>query len=174
MLLWWRCQSPVAHSCRLLNHPDSFCGGMFKLNTKLDADSLLYILNVMATQYTCSLKGVHHSHWLVQWSRLCSHMRIPGHSPWLPGCIDVAQNCSRYVNNGWTSSGQTLYIFWVEKNRESVLLFKQSKQVQQIKILQSLVVGAWVSLMLLLHFFVPVIEFITKRWWSASAHKICP
>ena len=37
---------------------------MFKLNTKFDADSLLYsvIFNVMATQYTCSLDGVYHPH----------------------------------------------------------------------------------------------------------------
>ena len=49
------------------------------------------ILNVTATQYTCSLKGIYHPHWLVQWSRHCSHMRIPAHSPWLPGYIDVTQ-----------------------------------------------------------------------------------
>ena len=28
-----------------MNHPNSFCRGMFKLNTKLDADSLLYSLS---------------------------------------------------------------------------------------------------------------------------------
>ena len=35
---------PITHSCSLLNHPNSFRGGMFKLNTKCDADSLLYLL----------------------------------------------------------------------------------------------------------------------------------
>ena len=49
------------------------------------------ILFVTATQYTCSLNGIYQTHWLVQWSRHCSHMRIPVHSPWLPGCIDVVQ-----------------------------------------------------------------------------------
>ena len=49
------------------------------------------ILNAMATQYTCSLNGVYHPHWLVQWSRHCSHMRIPVRSPWLTGYIDVTQ-----------------------------------------------------------------------------------
>ena len=49
------------------------------------------ILNVMATQYTCSLNGVYHTYWLVWWSHHCSHMCIPAHSPWLPGYIDVAQ-----------------------------------------------------------------------------------
>ena len=38
-------QSPVANSCSLLNHPNSFRGGMFKLNSKFDADLLLYSLS---------------------------------------------------------------------------------------------------------------------------------
>ena len=44
-----------------LNHLKSFHGGMFKPNTKFDADSLLYllILNAMATQYTCSFNSVY-------------------------------------------------------------------------------------------------------------------
>ena len=93
ILSWWSCQSPVAHSCCLLNHLNSFWGGMFKLNTKSDADLLLYlfILNATATQYAWSLNGVYHPHWLVQWSRHCSHVHIPVHSPWLPGYIDVVQ-----------------------------------------------------------------------------------
>ena len=34
-LLWWSYQSLlVAHSCGRLNHLNSFCGGMFKLNTQ--------------------------------------------------------------------------------------------------------------------------------------------
>ena len=41
-LSWWSCQSPVAHSCSLLNQLNSFCGGMFKLSTKFDADLLPY------------------------------------------------------------------------------------------------------------------------------------
>ena len=43
------------------------------------------ILNVTATQYTCSLNDVYQPHWLVQWSYHCSHMRIPVHFPCLPG-----------------------------------------------------------------------------------------
>ena len=49
------------------------------------------ILNLMTTQYTRSLNGVHSPHWLVQWCHHCSHMCIPVHSPWLPGYINVAQ-----------------------------------------------------------------------------------
>ena len=93
ILSWWSCQSPVAHSCSLLNHLNSSHRGMFKLNAKLDADSLLFlfILNSMAKEDTCSLNGVYHPHWPVQWSRHCSHMCIPVQSPWLPGNINVVQ-----------------------------------------------------------------------------------
>ena len=49
------------------------------------------ILNVTASQYTCSLNVIYYPHWLVQWSRHCSCMCIPVHSPWLPGYMDVTQ-----------------------------------------------------------------------------------
>ena len=49
------------------------------------------ILNVTATQHTCSLNGICCPLWLAQWSHHYSHMRIPVHSPWLPGYINVAQ-----------------------------------------------------------------------------------
>ena len=46
-LLWWSCQTPAvfAHSCGLLNHPNSFCERMFKLMAKFDAELLLYSFN---------------------------------------------------------------------------------------------------------------------------------
>ena len=49
------------------------------------------ILNVMATQYTCSLNSIYRPYWLVQWSRLCSCMCIPVHSPGLPAYISDTQ-----------------------------------------------------------------------------------
>ena len=67
------------------------------------------ILNVTATQYTCSVNGIYCSHWLVQWSCHCSHMCIPVHSPWLPGSIDVMQTTIVYIKKGWTCFGQTLH-----------------------------------------------------------------
>ena len=93
LLLWWSCWSSVTHSCGLLNHLNSLCGGMFKFNVKFDADLLLYsvILNAMATQYTCLLNGVYCPHWLVQWCHHCLHMCIPVYSPRLPGYINVVQ-----------------------------------------------------------------------------------
>ena len=93
-LLWWSCQSPVAHSCGFFNHLNSFCGGMFKFNTKFDVNfssTCSVILNATAAQYKCSLNGIYCPHWLAQWSHHCSHMCIPVHSPWLPGYIEVAQ-----------------------------------------------------------------------------------
>ena len=50
-----------AHGCSLLNHPNSFHRGMFKLNVKFDSDLFLYSLShlkVTATQYTRSFNGV--------------------------------------------------------------------------------------------------------------------
>ena len=65
----------------LLNHPNSFHGGMFKL---------------------CHFEwGSHTVHRLTQWhlpppltstvKLSCSHIHIPVHSPWLPGYISVVQ-----------------------------------------------------------------------------------
>ena len=76
------------------NHPHSFCRGMFKLNRKLDADVLLYLLS----HFECDGHTVH------MFTEQClllpltstvklsfSHIHIPVHSPWLPGYIDVVQ-----------------------------------------------------------------------------------
>ena len=61
------------------------------------------ILNVTATQYTCSLNGICHPHWLVQWSCHCSHMHIPVHSPWLAAYINI------------TNSILVIYFFWPDR-----------------------------------------------------------
>ena len=45
VLLVWSYQLPFAHGCRLVYHPNSSHGGMFKLNAKFDADLLLYSLS---------------------------------------------------------------------------------------------------------------------------------
>ena len=59
-LLWWSCQSPVAHSCSLLNHLNSFHGGMFTFNAKFDSDSLLYLFSQFEWEG-------HKVHILIQW-----------------------------------------------------------------------------------------------------------
>ena len=74
----------------LLNHLNSFCGGMFKLHAKFDADLLLYLLN----HFECDGHTVHmfsHPHWLVYWSHHFSCVNIPSYCPWLPGYMDMAQ-----------------------------------------------------------------------------------
>ena len=109
VLSWWSCQSWVAHSYSLLNHLNSFHRGMFKLNTKSDADFLLYLLS----HFECN------SHMLTEQqlrpplssivkSSLFTHM----HSSPLSLAARLHQCCanhSHYIDNGWTFSGQTLY-----------------------------------------------------------------
>ena len=73
-----------------LNHPNSFCGGMFKLNAKFDTDSLLYSLS----HFECDGHTIHmltQLHLPTPLNGMCSHVQIPVHSPWLPGYMDVAQ-----------------------------------------------------------------------------------
>ena len=55
VLLWWSCPSPVAQSCSLLNHPNSFHRGMFELDTKVHAHSLLYSVS----HFECNGHTVH-------------------------------------------------------------------------------------------------------------------
>ena len=111
---WWNCQSPVAHSCNLLNYPvvsAGECSSLMQNLLQIHCSTHSIILNATATQYTCAVNGVYHLHWLLQWSHHCSRMCIPVHSPWLPGYVNVAKNCSCYINNGWTFSRQTSYMF---------------------------------------------------------------
>ena len=110
VLLWWCCQSPVAHGCGLLNHPNSFCREMFKLNTKFDASSLPYSLS----HFECD---DHTVHMLTQWrllppltSTVKSSLFMHVHSSLLSLSASLhwcCTNCPRCINNGWTFSGMT-------------------------------------------------------------------
>ena len=97
----------------LLNHLNSFHGGMFKLNAILDADSLLYSLS----HFACDS---HTAHMLTQW-----HLLLPltstvkwslfKHTHSSPLSLAARlhwchANCSHYIKNGWTFPGQTLYM----------------------------------------------------------------
>ena len=109
----WSCQSPAAHSCSLLNHRNSFCRGMFKLNAKFDADLLLYLLS----HFECM--GPHTVHLLTQrhlplplTSTVKSSLFTHTHS----GPFSLAArlhrcytNHTHYINFGWTFSRQTSY-----------------------------------------------------------------
>ena len=103
--LWWSCQSPVAHSCGLRNHPNSFRGGMFKLNTKFDADLLLYLLS----HFECDSQTVHmltQQHLLPP---LTSTMKSSLFTQVYSSPLSLAArlhrchvNHSHYINNSWT------------------------------------------------------------------------
>ena len=96
------CQSPVAHSCSLLDHLNSFCRGMFRLNTKFDADSLLYSLSHF--EYNS-----HTVHMLIQQHlpppltiTVKSSLFTHAHSNPLSLAAKLHQcctNCSHYINN---------------------------------------------------------------------------
>ena len=114
MLSWWSCQSPIDHSCGLLNHPNSFRGGVFKLNAKFDVDSLLYSLS----HFECDSQTVHT---LTQWcllpplpSTIKSSLFTHVHSSPLSLAARLHSHCanpSRYMNNGWTFSKQTSHLW---------------------------------------------------------------
>ena len=97
----------------LLDHPNSFCGGMFKLHTKYDADSLLYLL----THFECDGHTVHVfaqqplPHPLT--STVKSSLFTHAHSSPLSLAARLHRchaNCSHYINNGCTFSGQILCV----------------------------------------------------------------
>ena len=67
------------------------CSSLTQNLTQIHWSTHSLMLNVMATQYTCSLNSIYRPHWLVQWSCHCLCMCFPVHSPWLPGCINVMQ-----------------------------------------------------------------------------------
>ena len=91
----------------LLNHPSSFYGGMFKLNTNFDADSFLYLLS----HFECDRHTVH---MLTQWhlpppltSTVKSSLFMHAHSS--PLSLTARshrchRNCSCYSNSVWTFS----------------------------------------------------------------------
>ena len=86
---------------------------MFKLTEKFSTDSLLYsvIMNVTATQYTCSLSNIYCPHWLVQWSHHCSRMCIPVLFPGIPGNMDVVQTIVIILKMVWLFLNRLTHFF---------------------------------------------------------------
>ena len=72
------------------------CSSLTQNLLQIHCSTCSVILNVMATQYTCSLSSIYCPHWLVQWSHHCSHTCIPVHSPWLPGYMVLWKPFSLY------------------------------------------------------------------------------
>ena len=95
------------------NHPNSFHGGMFKLNAKFDVDSLLYCL------IHFERNGPHstHAHSTVSTAPTVSEVVIVhtcAHSSPLSLAARLYQcrtNHSSYSNNAWAFSRQTSYIY---------------------------------------------------------------
>ena len=106
MLSWWNCPSPVAHSCSLLHHPNSFCRGRFKLNAKFDADSLTSSLS----HFECNGHTVHMLTQLCLLPPLTSIVRsslfMYAHSRPLSLATRLHQCHTNHphINNGWSSS----------------------------------------------------------------------
>ena len=70
------------------------CSSLTQNSMQICCSTHSVVLNAKAKQYTCSVSGIYHPHWLEQWNHHCSHMRIPVHSPWLTlmsGYTDVTQ-----------------------------------------------------------------------------------
>ena len=147
VLLRWSCQSPVAHSYGLLNHLNSFCGEMFKLNAKFDADSLLYLLN----HFECD---THTVHMLTQWhvlppltstvkSSLFMHVY---YSP-----LSLVVSLNRYSGNyshiytGCTFSGRTLYMssFTIFKSTHNKYVFHNFPKIdlQNLTVISNAIVS---------------------------------
>ena len=116
-LSWWSCQSPVVHSCGLLNHLNSFHRWIFKLNAKLDANSSLYSLSHIEWDG-------HTVHMLTQWCQtppltitVKSSLFMNVHSSPLSLAARSHQcciNCSCYSNDVWTFF-QTDHTFFLLK-----------------------------------------------------------
>ena len=93
----------------LLNHPNSFHGGMSKLNTK-------FLMFHLLSHFECDSDTVH---MLTQWLRprpLTSTVKLSlftlVHSSPLSLAARLHRchaDLSRYINNSWTFSGQTSY-----------------------------------------------------------------
>ena len=84
-VVFWIIQTGSAEECSSLMHN----------LMQICCSTCLVILNVMATQYTCSLNSIC-PHGLEQWSCYCSHIHILVHSPWPPGYSDVDKPFSIY------------------------------------------------------------------------------
>ena len=107
----------IAHSCSLLKHPNSLCGGIFTLNTKFDADSLLYSLSNFESDG-------HTVHMLTQrrllpplTSTVKSSLFTHAHSSPL-SLAARSHRCHyyRYINNinhGWIFSGQISFYIYI-------------------------------------------------------------
>ena len=108
---------------------------MFKLNTKFDADSLLYSLS----HFECDSHTVH---MLTQrhlppplTSTVKSSLFMHGHSSPLYSAARLQRCCtnlSRYMNTGWIFSGQTSYNFYLQGNSYYFCFIYKKTKLQRV------------------------------------------
>ena len=86
------------------------CSSLTQSLMQICCSTCSVILYETATQSTCSLNGIYRPHWLGQWSRHCSPCTFQ--STLLAARLHhCCTNCSHNINNGWTFTGQTSYVY---------------------------------------------------------------
>ena len=105
-LLWWNCQSPVAHSCGLW---------IIQIVSTVECSSLMQnVMQIHCSNFKC--EG-HTVQTLTQWHlppHLTSTVKLSLFMPVRSSPLSLAArlnwywaNCSHYINNGQSFSGQT-------------------------------------------------------------------
>ena len=116
------------------------CSSLMQNLMKIYCSTLSVILNVVATQYTCSENGAYHPQWLVRWH---CHWFMHVHSSLLFLVARLHQccaNCSHYINNGsafsrptscvWTANHFTEYLE-LDSNCLTVACCQRDSKVSQ-------------------------------------------
>ena len=87
------------------------CSSLMQNLMQIHCSTYSVILNVLATQYTCSLNGEHGlPPPLTSTVKSSLFMRVHSSPLSLAARLHWCYaNCSRYINNGWTFSGQASY-----------------------------------------------------------------
>ena len=104
-----------ALSCSLLNHLNSFCAGIFKLNAKFDADLSLYLLSHFEWDgHTVLIHTQQHAPPPLTTSTVKLSLFTHVHS----SPLSLAAQLHCYINNGWTFSRQPSYLDrqWYKSN----------------------------------------------------------
>ena len=113
-LLWWSCQSPAAHSCGLLSHPNSFQGGNIQAYCKIWCRFVALFAQSFWMQWPHSIHLT--QLWLLPplTNTVKSSLFTHAHSSPLSLAARINRrgaNCSHYINNGWIFPRQTSYTY---------------------------------------------------------------
>ena len=162
MLSWWSDQLPVAHSCGLLSHPNTFRGRIFKLNAKFEADFFFYSLSNLKCHIVHRFTQERLQSPLTSTVKLSlfTHMHF---SP-LSWATRLHWCCTNhYINNGWTFSGQTSYPYDFWSCHASVLcqlFFSPGMHLSLLDLLQSFRVDLYLIFPYSAQLVVPTSHFV--------------